>query len=81
MPVSRHLTIHDVGLFTNSTVAVNTDTGELDWHFQHVPAEALDLDEVFERVLVNRGDEKLVFHWGNTESYGKTIVFLANFSS
>ena len=27
VPVSRHLTIFDVGLFTNSTVAVNTDTG------------------------------------------------------
>lgn len=64
VPVSRHLTIHDVGLFTNSTVAVSTDTGELDWHFQHVPAEALDLDEVFERVLINRGDEKLVFSLG-----------------
>ena len=64
VPVSRHLTIDDVGLFTNSTVAVSTDTGELDWFFQHVPAEALDLDEVFERILVNRGDEKLVFSLG-----------------
>lgn len=64
VPVSRHLTIHDVGLFTNSTVAVNTDDGTLNWFFQHVPAEALDLDEVFERVLVDRGDEKLVFSLG-----------------
>jgi alcohol dehydrogenase (cytochrome c) len=64
VPVSRHLTIHDEGLFTNSTVAVNIDDGTLNWHFQHVPAEALDLDEVFERVLVNRGDEKLVFSLG-----------------
>jgi len=64
VPVSRHLTIDDVGLFTNSTVAVSTDTGELDWFFQHVPAEALDLDEVFERILVNRGDDKYVFSLG-----------------
>jgi len=64
VPVSRHLTIDDVGLFTNSTVALSTDTGELDWFFQHVPAEALDLDEVFERILVNRGDDKLVFSLG-----------------
>ncbi|MEO1930750.1 MAG: PQQ-binding-like beta-propeller repeat protein [Pseudohongiella sp.] len=64
VPVSRHMTIFDVGLYTNSTVAVNTDSGELDWYFQHVPAEALDLDEVFERVLVNRGDDKLVFSLG-----------------
>ena len=64
VPVSRHLTINDEGLFTNSTVAINTDDGTLNWHFQHVPAEALDLDEVFERVLVNRGGEKLVFSLG-----------------
>ena len=64
VPVSRHLTINDEGLFTNSTVAINTDDGTLNWHFQHVPAEALDLDEVFERVLVNRGGAKLVFSLG-----------------
>ena len=64
VPVSRHLTINDEGLFTNSTVAVNIDDGTLNWHFQHVPAEALDLDEVFERVLINRGGEKLVFSLG-----------------
>lgn len=64
VPVSRHMTIDDVGLFTNATIAVNVDSGELDWHFQHVPAEALDLDEVFERVLINRGDERLVYSIG-----------------
>lgn len=64
MPASRNLTINDTGLFTNSTVAINVDNGELDWFFQHVPAEALDLDEVFERVLINRGDDKLVFSIG-----------------
>ena len=63
-PPSRHMSIHDAGLYTNSTVALNVDTGELDWYFQHVPAEALDLDEVFERVLVDRGDQKLVFSLG-----------------
>ncbi|MCI5106959.1 MAG: PQQ-binding-like beta-propeller repeat protein [Pseudomonadales bacterium] len=64
VPVSRHLTIDDAGLYTNSTVAIDIGSGSLDWHFQHVPAEALDLDEVFERVLVNRGDERLVFSLG-----------------
>ena len=64
MPASRSLSIYDAGLFTNSTVAVNVDSGELDWFFQHVPAEALDLDEVFERVLIDRGDDKLVFSIG-----------------
>ena len=64
VPVSRHMTIDDVGLYTNSTVAVDTNDGELAWYFQHVPAEALDLDEVFERVLINRGGEKLVYSIG-----------------
>ena len=64
MPASRNLSIDDTGLFTNSTVAIDVDSGELSWFFQHVPAEALDLDEVFERVLIDRGDEKLVFSIG-----------------
>ncbi len=64
MPVSRGLSIHDSGLYSNSTVALDVDTGELEWYFQHVPAEALDLDEVFERVIVDRGDDKLVFSIG-----------------
>lgn len=64
VPVSRHMSIHDAGLYTNSTIALNVETGELDWHFQHVPGEALDLDEVFERVLVDRNGQKLVFSLG-----------------
>jgi alcohol dehydrogenase (cytochrome c) len=39
-PPSRHMSIHDDGLYTNSTVALDVDTGELVWHFQHVPGEA-----------------------------------------
>ncbi|MGD2045340.1 MAG: PQQ-binding-like beta-propeller repeat protein [Gemmatimonadota bacterium] len=63
-PVSRHTSIFDEGLYTNSTVAVDVDTGELRWYFQHVPGEALDLDEVFERVLVNRNGQRMVFSIG-----------------
>ncbi|HET9949983.1 MAG TPA: PQQ-binding-like beta-propeller repeat protein [Longimicrobiales bacterium] len=64
VPVSRHMSIFDAGLYTNSTVAVDVDTGELRWYFQHVPGEALDLDEVFERVLVDRDGRRLVFSIG-----------------
>lgn len=64
MPASRNLSIFDTGLFTNSTVAINVENGSLNWFFQHVPAEALDLDEVFERVLIDRDDDKLVFSIG-----------------
>lgn len=64
VPVSRHMSIHDAGLYTNSTIAVDIDTGNLAWHFQHVPGEALDLDEVFERILIDKDGRKLVFSLG-----------------
>ena len=54
----------DKALFTSSTVALNPDDGKLAWYFQHVPGESLDLDEVFERVLVDSGGQKLIFTIG-----------------
>ncbi len=54
----------DAALYTNSTLALNPQTGKLKWYFQHVPGEALDLDIVFERVLVDGGDQKLLFTIG-----------------
>ena len=40
------------GLFTDSTLAINPDTGKLAWYFQHVPNDQWDLDWVFERQLI-----------------------------
>ena len=62
--LSRHLTPFDKTLYANSTVALNPDTGKLIWYFQHAPGESFDLDEVFERVLVNIGDQKVSFNAG-----------------
>ena len=45
-------------------MALDADTGKLAWHFQHAPGEALDLDIVFERVLVDSGGQNLVFTVG-----------------
>ena len=39
-------------LYTNSTLAVDPDTGELAWHFQHFPNDQWDLDWAFERQLI-----------------------------
>jgi alcohol dehydrogenase (cytochrome c) len=64
VPVSRHMSIEDAGLYTNATVALDVKNGELDWFFQHVPGEALDLDESFERVLLDRHGRKLVLSLG-----------------
>jgi alcohol dehydrogenase (cytochrome c) len=82
VPVSRHMSIEDAGLYTNSTVALDVNTGEMVWHFQHVPGEALDLDEVFERVLIDRNGEKLVFSlgkhgilWKNDRVTGRFLGF------
>ena len=54
MQASRGTTGSDAALYTSSTLALRPDTGQLAWHFQHVPGESLDLDEVYERVLVDR---------------------------
>ena len=62
MPASRGTTVFDAALYTASTVALNVDDGKLAWHFQHVPGESLDLDEVFERVLVDIGDAEVRVH-------------------
>jgi alcohol dehydrogenase (cytochrome c) len=62
MPLTRGTTSD--GLYSNSTIAVDVETGELAWHFQHAPAEALDLDVVFERVLVDADGRQLVFSIG-----------------
>jgi alcohol dehydrogenase (cytochrome c) len=64
MPASRGMTTNDKALFSSSTVALDVDTGELKWFFQHAPAETLDLDVVFERVLVDSGGQNYVFSAG-----------------
>lgn len=81
-PPSRHMSIHDAGLYTNSTLALDIGTGELAWHFQHVPGEALDLDEVFERVLVNKDGRQLVLSigkhgilWKNDRATGEFLGY------
>jgi len=64
MRASRGAGNSDTALYTSSTLALDADTGKLKWHFQHVPGESLDLDEVFERVLVDSGGQKMVFTIG-----------------
>lgn len=39
-------------LYTDSTLAVDPDTGKLVWHFQHLPNDQWDLDWAFERILI-----------------------------
>jgi PQQ-dependent dehydrogenase (methanol/ethanol family) len=51
-------------LYANSTLALDADTGKLAWYHSHAPGETLDLDEVFERVLVDDQDQHYVFSAG-----------------
>ena len=80
--LSRKLSLLEKTLYANSTVALNPETGKLSWHFQHAPAESFDLDEVFERVLVDIGDQKVVFSagkagvlWKNDRRNGRFLGF------
>lgn len=66
--------------YANSTVALDVDTGKLKWYYVHAPGETLDLDEVFERVLVDDNGQKLVFSagkdgilWKNDRTNGKYL--------
>ncbi len=38
-------------LYSNSTLAINPDTGELAWYFQHLPGDDWDSDHTHERIL------------------------------
>ncbi|HLA40547.1 MAG TPA: PQQ-binding-like beta-propeller repeat protein, partial [Candidatus Glassbacteria bacterium] len=39
-------------LYSNSTVALQPDTGKLAWYYQHLPGDDADLDHTHERTLV-----------------------------
>ena len=56
-------------LYTNSTLALNADTGEIEWYFQHIPGGNWDQDHPFERIIVEtevRPDEDSV-SWMNPD--------------
>jgi alcohol dehydrogenase (cytochrome c) len=51
-------------LYANSTLALDADTGKLKWYFSHAPGETFDLDEVFERLLIDHGSQKTLMTTG-----------------
>ena len=51
-------------LYTSSTLALDPDTGEIQWYYQHLPGESHDMDEVFERVLVTADGRPSLFTMG-----------------
>jgi alcohol dehydrogenase (cytochrome c) len=55
-------------LYSNSSLALDADTGELKWHFQYTPGDYMDYDEVGTQLLldtkVDGEDRKVLAHFG-----------------
>ena len=51
-------------LYTNSTLALDPDTGKMRWYYQHLRGETHDMDEVFESVLIDFNGRKSLFKMG-----------------
>jgi len=61
---SRGMSATDEALYTNSTLALRPDTGELVWHFQHIAGETIDMEVGFERVLIDVDGRPLLYTIG-----------------
>ena len=61
---SRGMTPRDQALYTNTTLAIRPKTGEIEWFFQHVPGETIDMDVGFERVLIDVDGRPTLFTIG-----------------
>jgi alcohol dehydrogenase (cytochrome c) len=53
LPPKKVKGVSNDALYTNSTLAVDPQTGKLVWHFQHFPDDQWDLDWAFERQIVD----------------------------
>ena len=51
-------------LYTNSTLALDPESGKIVWYYQHIPGESHDMDEVFENILVDGGGRQSLFKMG-----------------
>jgi len=60
--------VNNNALFTNCTIAINPDSGDLVWHYQHVSNDQWDLDWAFERqiatVEIDGAPRKIVMNVG-----------------
>ena len=68
-------------LYTNSVLALEPETGAIDWYYQFVPGETHDLDDVFESVLIDHRGRQSLFKMGKLgilwELDRKTGAFVA----
>ncbi len=80
---SRGMTPRDKALYTNSTLALNPNNGEIVWYYQHVGGETIDMEVGFERVLIDRGGQRLLatvgkdgILWKLDRATGKFVDFV-----
>ena len=52
-PLSSDPNLNNDALYTNSTLAIDANSGEVKWHHQYLPTDGLDLDYVYERILID----------------------------
>ena len=52
-PKSSDPNVTNDALYSNATLAFEPDTGALKWYHQHLPNDSLDLDYVYERLLID----------------------------
>ncbi len=64
MAISRRMKSDDAALYTNATLALEPRTGRMKWWYQHIPAESLDMDMVFERVLIDLDGRPILITMG-----------------
>ncbi len=57
---SRGMTPRDKALYTNSTLALEPETGRIVWYYQHIGGETIDMEVGFERVLLDLDGRKLL---------------------
>jgi alcohol dehydrogenase (cytochrome c) len=51
-------------LYTNSTLAINPDTGRIIWHHQFIPGDSHDQDEVYESILIDHDGRSSLYKMG-----------------
>ncbi len=53
LPKSSDPNVTNNALYTDSTLAIDVKTGDLKWYHQYLPNDSLDLDYVYERLLID----------------------------
>jgi len=53
LPESSDPNVTNDALYTDSTLAIDPKTGDLKWYHQYLPNDSLDLDYVYERLLID----------------------------